>query len=80
MDEKNAIYRSLALKSSRLYPPMKVVLEEFRKRALPMAIATGSNASIADEILASLGVRGFFTMIVSSSEVKTGETRTRHFP
>ena len=73
MDEKNAIYRSLALKSSRLYPPMKVVLEEFRKRALPMAIATGSNASIADEILASLGVRGFFTMIVSSSEVKKGK-------
>ncbi|HPM41800.1 MAG TPA: HAD hydrolase-like protein, partial [bacterium] len=40
IDEKNAIYRSLALKSSRLYPPMKVVLEEFRKRKLPMAIAT----------------------------------------
>lgn len=73
MDEKNAIYRSLALKSSRLYPPMKTVLEEFRKRKLPMAIATGSNASIAGEILESLGVRGFFSMIVSSSEVRKGK-------
>ena len=73
MDEKNPIYRSLALKSSRLYPPMKRILEEFRKRKLPMSIATGSNASIAGEILESLGVRDFFSMIVSSSEVRKGK-------
>ncbi len=73
MDEKNAIYRSLALKSSRLYPPMKRILDEFRKRKLPMSIATGSNASIAGEILESLGVRDFFSMIVSSSEVRKGK-------
>jgi HAD superfamily hydrolase (TIGR01509 family) len=73
VDEKNAIYRSLALKSSRLYPPMRTVLEELRGRKLPMAIATGSNASIAGEILESLGVRNFFSMIVSSSEVRKGK-------
>ncbi|MDI9369736.1 MAG: HAD family phosphatase [Synergistaceae bacterium] len=73
IDEKNAIYRSLALKSTRLYPPMRAVLEGFRERKLPMAIATGSNSGIAEDILKSLGIRDFFSMILSSSEVNKGK-------
>ena len=57
IDEKNAIYRSLALKNSRLYPPMKAVLEGLQARELPMAVATGSNSDIADEILPQLDGR-----------------------
>ena len=73
IDEKNAIYRSLALTNSRLYPPMKAVLEGLQARELPMAVATGSNSDIADEILRSIGIRDCFSMIVSSSEVKRGK-------
>ncbi|MFA7621729.1 MAG: HAD family phosphatase [Aminobacteriaceae bacterium] len=73
IDEKNAIYRSLALKSTRIYPPMRAVLEGFSERRLPMAIATGSNSAIATDILKSLDIWDYFTMILSSSEVKRGK-------
>ncbi len=73
VDEKNALYRKVALISSRLYPPMRPLLEGLAERKLPMAVATGSNSSIASEILEVLGVRSFFTHIVSSSEVRRGK-------
>lgn len=73
IDEKNALYRNIALKSSRLYPAMRDVLNELAFRKVPMAVATGSNASIAREILESLGVNKYFAHIVSSSEVSHGK-------
>ena len=73
VDEKNALYRKIALTSSRLYPPMQPLLEGLAERGLPMAVATGSNSTIASEILDVLGVRSFFTHIVSSSEVRRGK-------
>jgi len=73
VDEKNALYRNIALKSSRLYPVMRDVLNELAFRKVPMAVATGSNASIAREILESLGVSKYFAHIVSSSEVRHGK-------
>lgn len=73
IDEKNAIYRSLALKSTRLYPPMRAVLEGFSERKLPMAIATGSNSTIATDILKSLDIWDYFTITLSSSEVNRGK-------
>lgn len=38
-----------------------------------MAIATGSNSAIATDILKSLDIWDYFTMILSSSEVKRGK-------
>ena len=73
IDEKNALYRNIALKSSRLYPAMRDVLNELAFRKVPMAVATGSNASIGREILESLGVNKYFAHIVSSSEVSHGK-------
>lgn len=73
VDEKNALYRKIALASSRLYPPMRPLLEGLAERKLPLAVATGSNSAIASEILEVLGVRSFFTHIVSSSEVRRGK-------
>ncbi len=73
VDEKNALYRKIALTSSRLYPPMRTLLEGLAERKLPMAVATGSNGTIASEILEVLDVRSFFTHLVSSSEVRRGK-------
>ncbi|MEA4879993.1 MAG: HAD family phosphatase [Synergistaceae bacterium] len=71
--EKNAIYREIALKKSRLYPPMRDILEGFRQRKLPMAVATGSNASVGEEILEGFGVRSCFSLFISSAEVERGK-------
>ena len=73
LEEKNAIYREIALRKSRLYPPMKTVLEELKRRGIPMAVATGSNASIGEEILEGFGVRSFFSLFISSAEVEHGK-------
>ncbi len=71
--EKNAIYREIALRKSRLYPPMKTVLKELKRRGIPMAVATGSNASIGEEILEGFGVRSCFSFFISSAEVEHGK-------
>lgn len=73
LDEKTALYRKIALTSTRLYPPMSLLLEGLAKRGLPMAVATGSNSAVAGEILDALGIRSFFSHIVSSAEVKRGK-------
>lgn len=73
VDEKNALYRKIAVGSSRLYPPIGALLKEFADRKIPMAVATGSNSAIAGEILEFLGVRSFFSLIVSSAEVHRGK-------
>lgn len=73
LDEKNALYRKIALAKTRMYPPMKPLLEGLASRKLPMVVATGSNALIASEILETLGVRRYFTHIISSSEVRRGK-------
>ena len=73
LEEKNAIYREIALRKSRLYPPMKTVLEELKHRGIPMAVATGSNASIGEEILEGFGVRSCFSLFISSAEVEHGK-------
>ena len=71
--EKNTIYREIALRKSRLYPPMRTVLEELKRRDIPMAVATGSNASIGEEILEGFGVRSCFSFFISSAEVEHGK-------
>ncbi len=71
--EKSALYRELALRSTRMYPPIRPLLEGLAKRGIPMAIATGSDASIGGAILESLGVRRHFSLIVSSVEVGRGK-------
>ena len=73
LEEKNAIYREIALRKSRLYPPMREILEGFRQRKLPMAVATGSNASVGEEILEGFGVRSCFSLFISSAEVSRGK-------
>lgn len=73
LEEKNAIYREIALRKSRLYPPMRGILEGFKQRTLPMAVATGSNPSIGAEILEGFGVRSFFSLFISSAEVERGK-------
>ena len=73
LDEKTALYRKIALTSTRLYPPMGPLLEGLAKKGLPMAVATGSNSHVAAEILGALGILSFFSHIVSSSEVKRGK-------
>ena len=73
VDEKNALYRKIALANTRMYPTIKPLLEGLAERKAPMAVATGSNAFIASEILESFGVRPYFTQIVSSSEVRRGK-------
>lgn len=71
--EKSAIYREIALQSTRLYPPMNALLRGLGERGIPMAVATGSDASIGREILDALGVGHFFSLFVSSSEVTAGK-------
>jgi len=70
VDEKNALYRKIALASSRLYPPMRPLLEGLAERKLPLAVATGSNSAIASEIPEVLGVRSFSP--ISSPPRKSG--------
>lgn len=71
--EKSAVYRELALRSTRMYPPIKPLLEGLARRRIPMAVATGSDASIGGAILESLGILKHFSFIVSSSEVQRGK-------
>ena len=73
LEEKNAIYREIALRKSRLYPPMRDILEGFKQRKLPMAVATGSNPSIGAEVLEGFGARAFFSLFISSAEVERGK-------
>lgn len=73
VDEKNALYRKIALSSSRMYPPMKPLLEALVERGLPMVVATGSNSFIASEILEGFAAGHYFTHIISSSEVRRGK-------
>ncbi len=76
VDEKNALYRKIALTSSRLYPPMQPLLEGLAERGLPMAVATGSNSAIASEILDVLASAPF-SPISSPRRKSAGESPHR---
>jgi beta-phosphoglucomutase-like phosphatase (HAD superfamily) len=51
VDERNALYRKIALGSSNSYPPIGALLKKLADRKMPMAVATGFNSAITGEIL-----------------------------
>jgi HAD superfamily hydrolase (TIGR01509 family) len=54
-------------------PGVRQLLEELRHMGIPMAVASSSSRGIVELILSKIGVRHFFTAIVSGQDVLQGK-------
>ncbi len=55
--------RNLAVRS-RLYPGVRETLEHFR--SIPLAVVTNKPSDLSEPLLGTLGIRGFFRMVVGA--------------
>ncbi len=76
LDQLLALKRDRVIKVMRREQPIFAGLPELVKRLAaraPLAVASGSDRAVIDAVLALKGLRGFFSVIVSASEVARGK-------
>lgn len=66
-EEKTAALKTISLDSLRPLPLITVVKEFYGRR--PMSIGTGSESAVAEALLAHLGLRHYFTAVVTADDV-----------
>lgn len=64
----NTILREDYLESVDIKEYVPILLEKFKQKGIAMCITTSTDKSIADEILTRLGIRDYFTYIVTCEE------------
>lgn len=74
INERRDIFYSLAKKGLKLLPGVIEIIKEFHKRGYLLAIATGGHRKEKiKEILSKFGLSNYFSVLVSSDEVKNGK-------
>ena len=69
----NTILREDYLESVDIKEYVPVILEKFKQKGISMCITTSTDKTIADEILARLGIRDYFSHIVTCEESGGGK-------
>lgn len=64
----NTIIREDYLESVDIKEYVPILLEKFKQKGVAMCVTTSTDKSIADEILTRLGIRDYFTHIVTCEE------------
>lgn len=72
LSEKNELYLRLA-RSTRVFPAMRVLVEELHAAGCPMAVASGSSAAAIDAVLTGVGLDALLPVRVSAEEVARGK-------
>lgn len=69
----NTILREDYLAGVDIKEYVPILLERFKQKGIAMCIATSTDKNIADEILARLGIRDYFSHIVTCEEAGSGK-------
>lgn len=69
----NTILREDYLASVDIKEYVPIILERFKQKGIAMCIATSTDKNIAGEILARLGIRDYFSHIVTCEEAGSGK-------
>ena len=64
----NTILREDYLESADIKQYVPILLEKFKQKGVAMCITTSTDKAIADEILVRLGIRDYFTFIMTCEE------------
>lgn len=64
----NTILREDYLESADIKQYVPILLEKFKQKGISMCVTTSTDKTIADEILARLGIRDYFTFIMTCEE------------
>jgi beta-phosphoglucomutase len=77
LSRKNELFLELiaGMGPADLYPGVRELLEELKRRGLPLAVASSSRN--AETILARLGIRGIFRAVVDANEVAESKPHPR---
>lgn len=71
--EKESILIRLLTEEATPRPGLRVILEEARANALPMAIASSATLPTIQLVVDRLGIREYFTSLTSGDEVQNGK-------
>jgi HAD superfamily hydrolase (TIGR01509 family) len=63
---KDQYYLDIARTNTRVFPEMQKLLDVFKARGVPMAIASGSSQKVVDEMLEICKIRDYFSVAISS--------------
>lgn len=69
----NTILREGYLSSVGIKEYVPILLEKFKQKSIAMCITTSTDKAIAEEILARLGIRDYFSQIVTCKEAGGGK-------
>jgi HAD superfamily hydrolase (TIGR01509 family) len=57
----------------KVFPALAALVKELAARSMPLALASGSSRRVIEQVLSSIGLKDFFSAIISSSEVGKGK-------
>jgi HAD superfamily hydrolase (TIGR01509 family) len=67
--QKNKLYLQFALAHTKVFPPMRELLDLLQGEQMPLAVASGTSRSILDALLAKTNLAAYFKVVLSSEEV-----------
>lgn len=70
---QDAEYLKLARENTPVFPEMLRLLQELKKRKIPMAIASGTSLELLHLLSQQAGIREYFQVILSSEQVDQGK-------
>ncbi len=73
VNKKDELYLQLAKEQLVVFPEMKHLLIQLKKKNYSIAVASGSSLKIIDTILTMLDLKQYFDLFVSAEEVKHGK-------
>lgn len=69
----NAVLREDYLESVDIKEYVPIILEKFKQKGIAMCVTTSTDKEVADEILVRLGIRDYFSHIVTCEESGCGK-------
>ncbi|MGI6614448.1 MAG: HAD family hydrolase [Dethiobacteria bacterium] len=73
LKKKNSYYLEMARREIETFPKTVRLLKRLSEEGYPLALASGSSPAVIDELLTITGLKGCFSHIISSEEVKRGK-------
>jgi beta-phosphoglucomutase len=73
IEEKRAIYRSMAVREAKTYPGVPETLRMLKEHGVKLALITGSNLESATAVLKKVGLEGAFDVIVTGNDTPRGK-------
>jgi beta-phosphoglucomutase len=73
IEEKRAIYRSLAAREAKAYPGVPETLRMLRENGVRLALITGSNLKTAGEVIKKVGLESAFDVVLTGDDTPRGK-------